>query len=231
MTKFPVLITLVSIATIFTMSSQAQAENEKKPSSAGVNISTLGLGIQANQMVTDKIAIRGGWNHFDYKKSFSSSGVDYDGKLKLDNYTLVADFYPNTKGSFHYSAGLLFNNNKVNADGKPQAGATFTINGTSYTVSQVQSVNGDASFNSVCPYIGIGWGKPAAKGNVQFTFEVGAVFEGKPSVNLTANTTLIGPALTTFQNNLDAQKAKLQDDLNKLQVYPVVTAGVVWSFD
>ena len=44
---------------------------------AGAKFSTLGIGFEAAAAVTDRSNVRGGFNFFNYERSFSKDGIDY----------------------------------------------------------------------------------------------------------------------------------------------------------
>ena len=203
--------------------------------SVAARISTLGLGIEASTLVTPNVAVRLGYNGYSYSHTESYQGVDYDGKLKLSSVPLFADLYPSTNSGFHVTAGLLFNSNSVTAHGKPNVSGgtqTFTLNGNPYTVSDVGSLDARMSFSKTSPYLGIGFGKPAGGGSmVQFLFDLGVVFQGKPKLSLTRSGGTTDPTLSaTINTDLNAQRDKTQHDVNKFQYYPVVSFGVAYHF-
>ncbi|HEY4697269.1 MAG TPA: hypothetical protein VIH29_04600 [Gallionella sp.] len=125
-------------------------------------IGTLGYGAELNMGFSDSVTGRVGFNTFTYKYNANSNQVNYDFKLQLQTASALADWYP-FSGSFRASGGLLYNNNKATLNAKPGA-AGYTINGVPYTAAEIGSLQGEMSFNTVAPYLGIGWGNPVAKG-------------------------------------------------------------------
>ena len=203
--------------------------------SVAARISTLGLGLEGSYLVTPNVAARLSYNTYSYSHSASSQGLDYDGKLKLNSVSALADFYPSMHGGFHLTAGFLINNNKLTAHGKPSApgGAqTFTLNGNSYNVSDVGAVDGSVTFSKFSPYLGLGFGKPSEGGSaLRFLFDLGVVFQGKPSLSLTRSGGTSNPALSSLINaDLNAQRDKTQSDVNKFQYYPVISFGLAYHF-
>lgn len=214
----------------------AAASDAPKPGlfSVQARVSTLGLGIEGSVLVAPNVALRAGYNGYDYSRSVSSQGVDYRGKLKLSSVPVLADVYPSKNGSFHLSAGLLFNSSSVTATGKPEnGGQTYTLNGTTYSAADVGSLNGRVTFSKTSPYLGIGFGKPSGGSMLQFLFDVGVVFEGKPHLSLdrTGGITITDPTLSSMIDAaIAAQRDKSQSDVNKLQYYPVVSVGLAYHF-
>ena len=93
--------------------------------------------------------------------------------------------------------------------------------------AQVGTLNYTAQWGSALPYLGLGFGTPAAKSSgFGFLFDLG-VGIGKPTVSLTSTA---GGGNAQLQSDLNAQIAKSQDDANKLAVYPVVSLGLAYRF-
>ncbi len=204
--------------------------------SIAVRVSTLGVGIEGSVLVAPQVALRLGYSGYSYSRTQTSQDVSYDAKLKLSSVSALADFYPSSSGTFHVTAGVLFNSNTITAHGKPSdlGGAqTYTLNGTTYSAADVGTLDGRASFNKTAPYLGLGFGRPAGGGAVEFLFDVGVVFQGKPRLSLARNggIAITNPTLSDQINAaVNAQRDKTQSDINKFQYYPVVSVGVAYHF-
>ena len=86
-------------------------------------------------------------------------------------------------------------------------------------------MNGVAKFNAVGPYVGVGFGTPATRGNaLKFVFDLGAVI-GQPTVSLSATGGAFAQGSVPY-NDLQVQQMTTQQDLNKLKVYPVISFGL-----
>lgn len=221
-----------------TLAPQPQTEaHSAQPVNAAISarISTLGLGLEGSYLATPNVALRLGYNGYSYSHTETYQGVNYDGKLKLSSVSALADFYPSEHSGFHVSAGFLINNNKLTAHGKPDtssSGQTFTLNGNTYNVTNVGGLDGRVNFSKTSPYLGIGFGKPSEGGAMlRFLFDLGVVFQGKPSLSLTRNGGTTDPTLSSqIDADINAQQAKTQSDVNKFQYYPVVSFGIAYHF-
>lgn len=206
------------------------------PVSAAIRVSTLGVGIEAAALVSPNLALRVGYSGYTYSHTQTSQDVTYDGKLKLSSVSALADVYPSQSGTFHVTGGLVLNSNTITAQGKPSvmgAAQTYTLNGVTYSAADVGTLDGRASFSKTAPYLGIGFGKPAGGGAVQFLFDLGVVFQGKPHLSLARNggINITNPTLSDQINAaVNAQRDKTQSDLNKFQYYPVVSIGLAYHF-
>lgn len=216
----------------------AQAAKPKAAvhASVAVRVSTLGIGVEGSVLAAPNVALRLGYSGYSYSHTQTSQDVMYDGKLKLSSVSALADVYPSKSGTFHVTGGLVFNSNTITAHGKPNTtnGAqTYTLNGMTFSASDVGTLDGRASFSKTAPYLGIGFGKPAGASPVQFLFDIGVVFQGKPRLSLARNggISITNPTLSDQINAaINAQRDKSQSDLNKFQYYPVVSVGLAYHF-
>jgi len=196
-------------------------------------ISTLGLGAELDIALTGSLGARIGLNSYSYQYNANSSTVNYDFHLKLQTVSALADWYPFDDSSFRTSIGVMYNNNKVNLDGQP-TGGTYTINGNTYSSTDVGSLQGTMAFNKVAPYIGIGWGKPAPYNRGWgMTTDFGVLFQGSPKTSLvaTCGSAIAGTAsCTQLQSDAAAENTKLQNDLGNFKFWPVASIGISYQW-
>lgn len=126
------------------------------------------------------------------------------------------------------SAGILLNGNRLEVDAEPTAG-TFEFNDVTYTVAQVGAAEGEADFNSVAPYVGIGFAKsPDADGGLSISGDIGVMFQGSPSfdLNVTCTTAVAIVTCARLQSDADAERAAFEDDADEYKYFPVVSLGI-----
>lgn len=193
-------------------------------------LGTLGAGAELNMGFSDSLTGRIGFNTYTHNYNSNSNQVNYDFKLQLQTVSALADWYP-FAGSFRASGGLFYNNNKATLNAKPGTGG-YTINGVNYTAAEIGSLHGEMSFNTVAPYLGIGWGNPVAKDKGWgMTSDIGVLFQGSPKTSLTATCgTLVGAQCTTMQNDAAAENTKLQNDLSSFKFWPVISVGISYQW-
>ncbi len=195
--------------------------------SVGLRVSTLGFGLEAAKLVMNHLAVRGGFNYFKISDSRTESDIAFDARLKLTAVTLLADFFPASRGAFHLSAGFATNPVDLRGTGVPNEGGTFEINSHTYQSSEVGTMTGRVKWPGLGPYLGIGFGTPAAQhGALKFVFDLGAVL-GRGKVSLSATGAANNPQL---QSDLDAEIASIQDDVHKVPLYPVISFGLAYRF-
>jgi len=179
-------------------------------------ISSNGLGLGYAKSVGDNFAVRGQINR--YSRSFSGNVGDFGAtsvlnlKLSLNSVQVLGDWYPSASG-LRLSGGLVFNNNKI------------TIAGTGNVNNKPATVNGEVKLSdSVSPYLGVGYStRPKDAKGFGFNFDLGVMFQN-PSVSLTATGAGVGQA------DIDAQKVKIQDAVDKLKNMPVIGLGISYAF-
>lgn len=222
----------------------------------GAGISPLGVQLQADTSVLAHLNIRATGNFFNYNTNFSSNGISATGKLNLASAGVSADFYPFHSG-FRLSPGvLLYNQNQVTANANVPAGSSFTLNNTTYYSAYANPATGATpitgsgvlALNATKPAFTVtaGFGNTArGSGHWAFPVDVGVAFIGAPTVKVNlagwacydaAETDCANIADTSnpigqsVQSNLATQEAKWTSDLNPLKTYPILSAGVTYSF-
>lgn len=196
---------------------------------ATLKVGTLGVGADMTIGISKKLNARANVNYFNYGKTITddedgSGGETIKPKLNLLTMGALLDWHPWAQG-FRISAGLYLNKNKL--DLTAETDETVEINDHEYSVSDL---GGKVDFNSVAPYLGIGYGNAVqANGRWHFSFDIGALFSGSPHAALWATSS--DPAL---QAQLDADIAEelqdIEDDLEVFTIHPVVSLGVSYLF-
>jgi hypothetical protein len=205
------------------------------------NIGTLGLGIAVATPIASDYNFRLGFNALNYGSISGTYGsLNYDANLNLLNISALVDAYPFGSNSvFYFTAGLIYQNNKLVGTGKTTTTTSFTIGDNTYSTNDVTSVNAEASFpNKIAPYFGIGVGSPVASlnngGELNVFANLGIMFSGQPTISITPTTSSTISAATSTQLNADVQKevSKAQTSLSKdvPAVYPVLSIGLSYQF-
>jgi hypothetical protein len=193
----------------------------------GGKASTLGLGIDGTVGLLPRLNLRVGANAFSIELDTSTSDIDYDMEVDLLSFPIVLDWHLFRDSGFRISAGALINQNEADLEGSSQS--SYTIGGIEYTAAELGTLRGKVDFDTVAPYLGIGWGNAVGK-NKRWSFncDLGVVFQGQANIDLAAN----GPVASdpSFQADLDQEKQDLEDELDDYKYYPVVSLGVSYRF-
>ncbi len=189
----------------------------------GVKAGTLGLGAEITKSFTETLNGRVGFNSYKFTTSGKEGDVDYDIDMKWQSTALLLDWHPGG-GSFRLTAGYMLNGNKLEMTAKPTS--NYTIGDQTYTLAQVGTLTGTVDMDNG-PYVGLGWGNAGTKG-FGFSFELGAIYQGSPKVNLNATGTLATDA--NFQTELTKEEKKAQDSLDSFKWYPQIALGLSYGF-
>lgn len=187
---------------------------------------TLGLGGDVIVNILPDVNLRLGVGAFSFDYDNDYSDVDYDLDLDLLTFPITIDWYP-FDGTFHISAGVVFNETDVSLDAKYSD--TVDIGDTTYAASDVGVLSGSLGFNNVAPYVGIGWGNAFGRSRRWgFITDLGVAFTGSPDVALSATGALA--ATPGFCADLAKEEADLEDDLDGFKIYPVFSMNLYFRF-
>lgn len=178
-------------------------------------LSTNGLGIGYATSVAPNWAVRGQYNTLP-KQKFSGDVGDFGAGSTLtvevdwNSVMVVGDWYPAGDG-FRVTGGALANNNKITVTGTGTVGSTAgaTVN------AEVKMSDG------LTPYLGIGYGtKPKMDKGFGFNMDLGIMFQN-PKAKLTSSAAASETA---------AEERQMQDAVDKLKYFPVLSFGISYSF-
>lgn len=192
----------------------------------GGSIGTTGATVEAQVKVLPGLQLRGGYNYFQYEADDTYDDIAYQGDLDLNTLGAFLDFHP-FGNSFMITGGAYFGEKSLNLTGTPTS--NVEVGSQTFTPQQVGTLRMQADLEDTAPFIGLGWDNTFENPGIGFKFIAGAMFTGSPQVNLTAS----GGTLSNdpnFQTQLAQEEQNLQDDVDDYEVYPVVQAGLTFSF-
>ena len=197
--------------------------------SIGLRAGTLGGGVELSTALSQRAAVRLNADGYNRKQTSTRDSIDYDMKLKLQTASLLGDWFP-FANNFRISLGAMFNGNKFTLKGQP-TGGSYTINGNTYSASQVGSFDAAVDFNKAAPYFGIGYGRPINSG-LSLIFDLGIMSQGSPKskINVTCGSAASPAQCTSLQNDAAAEQSKLDDSLHSFKYYPVISLGLAYTF-
>jgi hypothetical protein len=192
----------------------------------GLKTGTLGIGGELTTNLASNVNLRGSiqWFALDFEAEFDD--VDYDVDVEFLNPLLLADWYP-FSGGFRLSGGVLFNGTDISLDAT--SSESIEIGGETYSPDEIGTLRGESDFEDIAPYIGIGFHNPLSRdGHWGFTADIGVAFIGSPNVNLKVT----GPFADDpgLQADLAEEEAKIEDDLDKVRFFPVLSATLYYRF-
>lgn len=197
---------------------------------AHAGLQGIGLGIVAK--ISDRANFRLGGNFLNTRVTITESDVEYKARQEWRNAPLLIDFFPSAGGSFRLTGGVLFNGNKFSVESRPNSFGFLDLNDRTYSSTQVPSVTGTVKFNSVAPYLGVGWGNPVAEGrNWGFLVDLGLTYQGRAKASLTAQCGAVSAALCAqIIADANAEAEALQRELKDYRWVPFVQIAVTKRF-
>lgn len=186
----------------------------------GVRAGTTGLGLEGTWGLSEVLNLRLGYYAFDYSTDLDEEGIEYDGELGLRNAALFVDWHP-FQGGFRVSTGALQSGNdfRGTADGELEVGDD----------TYVGEVEAKLSWSGTAPYLGIGYGNAVRGSRLSLALDLGLMFTGSPSVRIDG--TVDNPALEdAFREDLERERADLQEEMSDARYFPVVSVGVSYRF-
>jgi hypothetical protein len=149
------------------------------------------------------------------KTGNNSSSVTSSFDLKMENLSVLADWFPSEKSGFRISTGVQTGTNKITFTARPSG--SVTIGDSTYNNVKLSA---SMDLGNTAPYVGIGYSTRSDK-DAGFTFfnDLG-VRVVNPKVNISESTGIVS------KTDIDKEKIKIEDKLKVLKYYPVVNLGV-----
>lgn len=202
----------------------ANAENV----AVGVKAGSLGFGLEisAPLQVVDNLNGRLGFNYFSHDQDDELDDIDYDTEATLNTLSALLDWHPMGNG-FRVSGGLFYNKSDLSIESTTTG--LVDIGGTSFPISASDKLKGDAEFDPIAPYLGIGYGHYFGNnGNLSLTADLGVMFQGEPDVSLSAEGALA--TAPGIQAALQQEEDDIQDDADEFEYFPVISVGLSYRF-
>lgn len=185
---------------------------------ASVNYGFGGVGADLGYaLIQDTVNVRAGLNAgLDVSGSTTPDATKYDYKLDTGYKTLGLDWHP-FNGSFRVSAGYAWSDISLDV----RSVGSYTFNGVTATGTATGRIKYDNA-----PYVSIGWGNHApSKGGLFFNSELGVMFTGKPTVDLTTDNATFN---TKNAADIQAEKEKVKKDA--MDFFPMLKVGLGYTF-
>ena len=192
-----------------------------QPFNLGAEAGTTGYGGTAGWRLADHFGVAGGMDYLSYSLNRTFNDIPYHAHLRMESEYAALNLYPWRDRSFHFSLGAYFNQNRLT--GSAISDGTLTVNGN--PVPPGDAVRLEYKQQPVDPYLAIG-------GNLYFDkakrfslgAELGAFYLGNPRVKVSDSEGLVAPS------DLAANQQKLEHDLKKIPVWPILKLSFNFSF-
>jgi hypothetical protein len=185
--------------------------------------STNGLGLNVIYSLTDKVAIRGGYERlsFNFGFEFNEDEINYDATLdyKTGSFSVLADYY--LLRHLYCTGGFGLNRFNPRVHGYAVSDLKY---GDIY-ISPEKIGTFDFSVEpglKISPYVGLGFGRNIGLDKkVAFNFELGTYYIGNPDVTI-QTTGLLLPT----SDPVHKQKELFEKQLESYRFYPVIKFGI-----
>ena len=192
--------------------------------SFGARAGMLGLGLEYSYTLSERLAIRGGFNGSSYSFDQTESGIDYEFDIDWQSVSVALDFHPNN-GPLRLSVGILKNDNSLLSTSN--VSENVTVGGTTYKPTDVGTLRGAVGFDTASPLISIGWDW-SRENRVGVSFDMGVVSQGPPTVSLLADGGLLDDPM--FAADLAAEETELRNSFEDLELLPFIALGLMYRF-
>jgi hypothetical protein len=196
------------------------------------DLGSTGAGLHLVAPISASLNGRVGANYMHHSFKEKSGSINYDVKGKLQTVDFLLDYYPMANSALRLTAGAIYNGNGFAANVIGNGTSSIKVNGTTYNIMQVGAVHGDIDFRKAASYLGIGWGNALASARKwNFSADVGAFYQGKPKVTLVNEGCSASAAVcTALASDVQAEKARFENESGSYKVYPVLRVGVSYRF-
>lgn len=185
---------------------------------------TQGLGVEATWRPVPYLDLRAGYSRYDYDTTRTEAGIDYDAELGLESlYATLNARIP--MSPIRFSAGVVSNGNEGSFLGNSTG--VYDIGGQSFNAADVGNLRGQATFDDLAPYAGIGLDFRLLD-TLGLHFDAGVMYQGDPSLVMTADGIVAGDP--TFQAALEAERAELEAELEDFAWFPVLAVSFSYNF-
>lgn len=191
----------------------------------GLKVGALGLGAEYTYEITDRIAVRGALYGSKIGVDVEESDIRYEADLVWDSLSAGVDFHP-LKSAFRLSAGLLKNDNRLDLVSRPTS--NVEVGDTTYTPAEVGTLEGGVRFDDTATFLGLGWDWSRDKRMFGMSLDIGLIDQGDAVVTLRGTGQLLGDP--QFEQDIDAEVADFEDEIDLDGVIPFLTLGFQFRF-
>jgi hypothetical protein len=191
---------------------------------------SVGVGGGLAAMFNSHLGARIGYTTFEYDvEDIEESDLTLDGEAKLGGAQALLDWHP-FGGGFRLSVGAM-ESAELTARARPIADS-YTFDGVTYSADDIGSATGAAEFDSVAPYVGLGYGRALSRdGRFAFALDLGVAVTGSPTVKLDVVCAVDSAAVCAgLDDDVVAEQAELQREADEFEYWPVLSLGVSYKF-
>ena len=223
--KKTLIITLLLLTTTVSFS-----QYNKKDFYIGINMGTNGLGGQFGYVLHPRFNLRLSSSYLQAKYNDQliestnlirkTDKLSNDWNIDLSSFSLgaITDIKPFINNDFlRISLGLFYTSFSANYTGNySYSDADYGLN---FDAGQLQL---DFTTTPIKPYIGLLLGKPSVTKKINFSVELGTMFQATPIAHFTGKG-MIGPTAT--------QESRVQSNISNYNFYPILSFQLNYRFN
>ena len=194
----------------------------------GARAATSGAGPELIVSLSPRLHARLVGGAFSYDTTYDATGIDYDGSIELRSLLLLLDWHPADSG-FQFSAGAGWNDNQLKVSAPLEQLARRELPRCRRCRWTSADCAAAPTGVELAPYVGLGWARPFGGGRFSVNFELGALYQGEPQVELSVDSALLGGLPANVRPLLDAAAAaeeqRLEEELSDYTILPVIAFG------
>jgi len=197
-------------------------------------VGILGIGAGYSHSINERFGVRADFSTVGtYETDGTADNLKYDAEFKANQLGLYGDYFP-FGGSFRLTAGLHSRKLESSVVGRHD-GSSIDIGGLKFTglLDDNDTVTGKVKWDSIAPYLGIGWGHHAKQGKgFGFIADIGVSF-GSPSTSLGVSSQLRGKLDTLGQDTdaeIEKQRREIDDEVAGISIFPHAFIGLSYRF-
>ncbi len=202
----------------------AHADDGGLRSSLGIGTGGLEAGLSYG--VSPTLELRGTLSVADVNVRDEVDDIRYRGGADWVAGGIFLDWRP-FENWFTVIGGAQFGHRTLDLNATPNVNAT--IGGTVYTPAQIGRLQGRVELGELAPYLGMAADfRPADGTGLGFRLSAGVVYNDV-NVSLRAVDGLLASD-AAFQADVEREEAEVADELEGIELYPIITAAVTYSY-
>lgn len=191
----------------------------------GLYAGTTGIGGEAATNISNDFSFRLGFSAFGLNVTETvddDPSMDIDGKMRLNSFSALVDYFPFEGRSFKLTGGLIYHDLDVSANAVPIESYTMNKgrdNERTFAPERLGTMAINLAYpNKLMPYLGLGFGNMVGAGSpFSFLFNLGLMYSGAPEI------TMVGEGMIAPTAD---HAISIQEGLNVFNWYPVMRIGL-----
>lgn len=207
------------LAVLFLAASGTVQAQENVGLAVGLRAGTMGPGAEIAFPIGNKLNIRGGGTLISLNQTHTEEDedvtVEFEADVTWGGFRALVDYHP-FGNAFRLTGGAYIDKREVTASGTPTS--EFDIDGKIFQPERLGSMSVTLGFDqAVSPYAGIGLGDPTRGARVGFMLDLGVIYQGSPTFDM-SGTGMIAPT-ANFGPQIEA-------GIESFKWMPVVSLGL-----